>query len=188
MGKFIKGSSGFTGKHTEETKLKMSLARIGKPSSWKGKSPTKESRLKMRLAKLGKKQKPEVIAKRVKKLIGRVMSPEVRAKISKAHIGKPKLYMRGENNNNWKGGVTPLNEKIRKSVEYKLWRKSVFERDNYTCIFCSRRGNGVLHADHIKPFADYPELRFAIDNGRTLCIDCHRKTDTYGRQKTKLIV
>jgi len=24
-----------------------------------------------------------------------------------------------------------------------------------------------------------------INNGRTLCIGCHKKTDTYGRPKTK---
>ena len=96
----------------------------------------------------------------------------------------------GKNSPNWKGGTTPLIRIIRASREYKLWRKSVFERDNYTCVWCgarSREGKPVIiHADHIKPFADYPELRFAIDNGRTLCIGCHEKTDTYKRKKYKL--
>lgn len=75
------------------------------------------------------------------------------------------------------------------SKEYKLWRKSVFERDNYACVWCGvRNGNGkavILNADHIKPFALYPELRFAIDNGRTLCKECHLTTDTYGNRKIK---
>ena len=94
---------------------------------------------------------------------------------------------RGENHPNWKGGITPINEKIRKSREYKIWRKAIFERDNYTCVWCRKKsGKGVkvfLQADHIKPFALYPELRFALDNGRTLCKECHRRTDTYGRPK-----
>ncbi len=85
-----------------------------------------------------------------------------------------------------KGRKTDQNKLIRTSLEYKLWRTAVFERDNYTCIWCcAKNGEGkaiILNADHIKPFALYPELRFAIDNGRTLCIDCHRTTDTYGRQ------
>lgn len=88
---------------------------------------------------------------------------------------------------NWRGGISPENMRIRSSQEYKLWRKAVFERDNYTCRFCgARNGNGktiILHADHIKPFAFFPELQFDIGNGRTLCIDCHRKTDTYGAKR-----
>ena len=91
----------------------------------------------------------------------------------------------GIKNPQWRGGVTPLHKQIRKSVEYEIWRRSVFERDNYTCVWCNYRGKR-LNADHIKPFALYPELRFAIDNGRTLCTDCHKKTDTYGMNIPKL--
>ena len=76
-------------------------------------------------------------------------------------------------------GKTTLNQKIRKSKEYKLWRNAVFERDDYTCQSCWTQGE-ELQVDHIKPFALYPELRFAIDNGRTLCVGCHRQTGTWG--------
>jgi len=84
----------------------------------------------------------------------------------------------------WKGGVTPINMLIRKSREYKLWRKTVFERDNYTCVWCNYKG-GNLNADHIKPFSLYPKLRFLIDNGRTLCSPCHRTTETFGSKMRK---
>jgi 5-methylcytosine-specific restriction endonuclease McrA len=86
--------------------------------------------------------------------------------------------VRGDKNVNWRGGVSPLNVKIRGSKEYRIWRSAVLERDGYRCVWCG--SNGSLHADHIKPFALFPELRFAIDNGRTLCIPCHKSTDTYG--------
>lgn len=95
----------------------------------------------------------------------------------------------GERINTWRGGVTPINAYQRKTLDYKNWRKAVFERDNYTCVFCgAQNGKGktiTLQADHIKPFALYPELRLAIDNGRTLCKPCHTKTDTYGRFSLK---
>lgn len=87
----------------------------------------------------------------------------------------------------WKGGITSMNKMIRRSLEYKLWREAVFKRDNWTCIFCGSRGRKQvmeLHPDHIKPFAYFPELRFDINNGRTLCINCHRKTPTYGVKTT----
>lgn len=83
----------------------------------------------------------------------------------------------GENAANWKGGITPETRRLRASEEYKIWRKAVFERDNYTCQKCRiRPAKGVkviLNADHIKKWSDYPELRFEISNGQTLCEECH---------------
>jgi len=88
------------------------------------------------------------------------------------------MAIRGENHPNWKGGVTDANMKARHSLEYKEWRKAVYQRDDYTCVECKERGV-KLNADHIKQFAFYPELRFDIGNGRTLCVPCHRNTDTF---------
>lgn len=62
----------------------------------------------------------------------------------------------------------------RHTTEYKQWRTSVFERDSYKCQRCGKVG-GELNAHHIKPFAKYKELRYEVDNGITLCAECHRK-------------
>lgn len=83
----------------------------------------------------------------------------------------------GENHYNWKGGITTVNEKLRKSHSYKIWRQAVFLRDGYCCIWCNSTKN--IEADHIKPFSIFNNLRFEVSNGRTLCKECHKKTDTY---------
>lgn len=77
-------------------------------------------------------------------------------------------------------GIAPLEMRLRWTDKYKNWRTKVFERDNYTCVWCGCSG-GVLNADHIKSFALYPLFRFRLSNGRTLCVPCHKKTPTYGR-------
>lgn len=111
---------------------------------------------------------------------GRVFSTLTRAKIGQKNKGKFHWWaVKGERHHWWKGGITPLRMQIYHSLEYKAWRKAVFERDNYTCTECGQRG-GWLEADHIRPFSLFPELRFEVANGRTLCKPCHRKTDTYG--------
>lgn len=107
-------------------------------------------------------------------------SKETREKLRLANLGK--VTMSGESHYNWKGGITPLRKKAYFSQEYKNWRTSVFERDKYTCQECGQKGH-TLNADHIKPWAFYPELRYELSNGRTLCIPCHKKTDTWGNRK-----
>jgi len=84
----------------------------------------------------------------------------------------------GDKNPCWRGGVTPINKKIRNSDEYISWRKKVFERDNFTCQECGQHG-GELHSHHIKSFSYYQELRFELSNGKTLCKNCHTKTDNF---------
>jgi len=81
---------------------------------------------------------------------------------------------RGEFSSSWKGGLTSTNIIIRNSKKYSEWRNKIYERDNWTCQDCGKRGNINLEAHHIKPFATYPELRFDINNGITLCKKCHR--------------
>lgn len=90
-------------------------------------------------------------------------------------------YRSGKNHYHWKGGITKAERILRNRIEYKDWRKSVFERDSYTCQNCSQVG-GELNADHIKPFAYFKELRLSIENGRTLCKPCHLKI---GWRRTK---
>lgn len=106
----------------------------------------------------------------------------IKTEFKKGH--KNKHSMKGENNSNWKGGISNIKFRLRQTKEYRLWRKAVLERDNYTCIWCGRTNN--IQTDHIKPFALFPELRFAIDNGRTLCVSCHKTTDTYAGKLNKL--
>ena len=118
----------------------------------------------------------------------------------------PRAMIRGEKHPNWKGGTTPLYNMIRNCPLDEKWRKEIFERDNYTCQYCNRRG-GNLEAHHHKrifaiilaeflkqynqfsPIEDKETLmRLAIKyepfwdigNGITLCKECHdveRKKD-----------
>lgn len=82
-----------------------------------------------------------------------------------------KIYRVGENAPAWKDGKSLERERLRLGPEIKIWRKAVFSRDNHTCQQCGV--NKELQAHHIKEWATHPDLRFDINNGVTLCIDCH---------------
>lgn len=115
-----------------------------------------------------------------------------RLKIAK---GLPKRF--GKDAGNWKGGITRLGRCIRTLRKYRKWRKAVFERDNYICQECSvrtRKGHKIhLQAHHKKPFyriifennikTTQEALRckelWKVKNGQTLCIPCHKQTDSY---------
>ncbi len=179
---------------TDETRAKVSKSLKGHIGYWKGKEMPKSLKSKLSLIKKGHMVSLETRKKISIANKGNYQSKETKRKISEKLKGRIawnkglKGFLAREKSSHWKGGITSINETIRKSLEYKLWRKAIFERDNYICIWCgAKNGQGktiILHADHIKPFYLFPELRFAIDNGRTLCKDCHKKTDNYGRPTT----
>lgn len=82
---------------------------------------------------------------------------------------------------NWKNGATFAAEGERKSWKTVAWRKAVYDRDNYTCQKCGKCGV-KLQAHHLYRFAQYPELRFHVENGLTLCCDCHRQIKNHERE------
>jgi hypothetical protein len=159
---------------TDETKSKIGMANKGNPSWAKGVKFTDAHKAKISASNKGKKPPPYTEERREKqrqRMLLFVLSPEAREKI--------RLSKLGAGNAQWKGGISDAHNNIRKTRQYKDWRTSVYQRDAYTCVWCYKKG-GALQADHIKSFAHYPELHFEISNGRTLCVSCHKKTDTYG--------
>jgi len=112
----------------------------------------------------------------------------IKKQISVYHRGKS--FNVGEKNYNWKGGVTPEQNKVRSSIEYKLWSQSVLARDGWICQKTGARG-GNLTAHHILNFSSHPKLRFAIDNGITLShkahIEFHKKYGKMNNTREQLL-
>ena len=143
-------------------------------------------------ASLGKPLSEETKEKLRVKAKEKWQNPEYRAHMVKAHIGK----MCGKDSPSWKGGITPVNIQIRHCFKYRQWRSDVFTRDNFTCQNCLSKGV-YLHAHHIKAFSliikenNIKSLEQAlnceelwnINNGMTLCRECHELTDNYKKHK-----
>jgi len=144
----------------------MGLARRGKSTWMKGKHFTKRQLEKLRLSHL---------------------------KQVAWNKGKHCPQFSGKNHWNWQGGITKLNWQIRRSLEYKNWQREILARDNFTCQDCKDKRGGNLEVHHIKDFSNLLKkyhiktLKQALNckelwdpnNGKTLCVPCHKKTDTY---------
>ena len=168
---FQKGHPNYNLYHTEETKRKIKEHNVRywlgtERSGMSGHHHSEKSKEKISKSEKGKFVPLEIRWKYALNAEKKVASLEERRWKSER--------WKGQSNPNWKGGLTPVNRLIRGSLQYRLWREAVFRRDNYTCQLCGRKGV-YLEADHIQPFALYPELRFDVNNGRTLCTKCHRK-------------
>lgn len=138
----------------------------------------------------GKKMPPEYGEARAHSFRGRHHTNETKRKISEANRKHPvtdemRLKMSrvaslriGENGANWRGGITRETKRGRGSKKYRDWQLAVFERDDYKCVWCSSETS--IEADHIKRWSEYPELRYEVSNGRTLCHKCHNITRRKG--------
>jgi len=105
---------------------------------------------------------------------------EYRVKYRKQRFCSHKCYAKwlvtqtGDKAGGWKDGSTKEHKLERNRIFYRQWRDAVFARDSWVCQDCGKHGD-YLHAHHVFPFAEFPEHRFDIWNGTTLCLPCHAK-------------
>ncbi len=88
------------------------------------------------------------------------------------HLNSLYNTLKGKNHWNWQGGISKEHDR-HDSNEYKQWRKSVYERDCYKCVKCGSKVK--INAHHIYSWKHYPHLRYDINNGVTLCEECHKQ-------------
>jgi len=164
---------------SDATKLKLSKSHIGK-------FPSAESRKKMSDAKKGTK-----------------LSDETKHKISESRMGERNWNfgkdLTGKNSPAWKGGISKIDKLCRVMTEYKQWRTDIFIRDNWTCVLCgmnkcyvtvhhTKGFSKIIRENRIKNILDARacDEMWDLDNGITLCEECHSKTDNYRRKTTKI--
>lgn len=173
----------------------------------KGWKHTKEAIEKISEAGMGRKMTKDNLRKLIKSNKERVWTEELREKMRQSRLNKKqpehvkekirKNAKYGKDNHAYKGGITKLSARVRDLPEYGKWRDAVFKRDDYTCQICGARSGGgkavFLHPHHIISFSAIMEkyeiksikqaisckALWDIDNGKTLCRECHEDTDNF---------
>ncbi len=139
-------------------------------NTWmKGRKLSSETKRKLKLSSTGRKHTEESKKKMSENRKGMKFSKSHCEAISKAKVGT----QNGSNHWNWQGGITPDSDRIRRSRDYKAWRLAVYKKDGFTCVGCGDSRGRNLEAHHKLSFANYPDERFNVDNGVTLCTTCH---------------
>jgi len=182
---------------TLESKLCIKCGKVFTREAWKMKTQTMCSlecqRLGIGFKKGHKINLGNILSEDTKKKISMAHTGMKKPWTTKTHLGKklgfvPKcafkkgsipwnkglawLEMRGNKSPHWKGGVS---RDIHSTAEhkYKNWRLSVFKRDGFKCRIANSDCKNYVQAHHILRWADYPELRYQINNGITLCLAHH---------------
>ena len=118
------------------------------------------------------------------KLLKLMDSEEYKEKISLANGG--------ENNGMWNPDLSDEERErqryhARRYPGYQSFRKAVYERDNYTCVHCGDDTGGNLVVHHLNGFHWDEDSRTEVDNGVTLCNECHKEFhSTYGNRHNNL--
>jgi len=133
-------------------------SKMGRPKGYKH---TEEWRVKMSETMKGKNNWSK----------GRKLSEEHKKKIGEAQ--------KGEKNHFWKGGISNRKRDDRRNDSaYNEWVRLVKSRDNWKCRINNKDCKGKVVAHHILPWRNFPELRYEINNGITLCQSHHPRVRT----------
>jgi hypothetical protein len=173
---------------SEELKSKIRNSNLGKVVS-------SDSRKRMSISKIGTKRTDET-KKKISLNHRHMQTEETRKKISDILRGKKRKPLTKEHRKNISIGNTGkhsgkncnfwINGKYSKkySVDWtKTLKRSIRERDNYTCQLCGeKQEDKVFHIHHI----DYDKLNCNPNNLVTLCHSCHSKTN-YNRAYWKQV-
>lgn len=165
--------------------------KLYKVNGMKGKHCSKEHKFKISVANKGRKcpwakNLPQLFKKGTKAMLGRKHTEISKNKMSIARKGKSTPWNKGKKSYNWIEDRTKLKTARKQAydVKYKYWMLKVKKRDNWTCKINNKDCNGRLEAHHILSWKDYPELRYNINNGITLCLAHHPKK----RAEEKLLI
>lgn len=178
--------------HNAATRLKLKSAMTGRTLS-------QEHKVKIRSSSGGWHHTDETKRHLRQVNLGRSVSVETREKLSAAVKGKTYTEIHGDNADSvalkisqahrmkWEGKRRVDARPYHGCAEYKNWRTAVFKRDNFTCKKCGKRDGQPLQAHHIKRWIEFPDLRFVVSNGITLCEDpCHKEVDAQAGARINL--